>query len=198
MGVITKKYYVLKCMNACKKAESILQEQEDQSVIASLAREVLKNCEAMFQLGDAQAEVYGAANRIADSLYEHPRLKLKLKMMALKAVKSIEDRDGEEYEEGAELRKEIEQLESNIKAADEGRFRDIKSDSVLKKDPVEWTKEFEAVVDEAEHRAYLQLKGVPRGMGFCFEYWAARRAALKELGIEWRTPHEMNPRVMFD
>ena len=198
MTVITKKYYALKCMKACKKAESILREQEDQSVIAQLARDVLKDCKAMLELGDAQEEIYHAVNGITENLFEHPRLKLELKQVALQAVESLEKRDQEDYEEGAELRKEIEQLKSNIQAADEGRFRDIKSDSILKKDPIEWTKEFEAVVDKAEHRAYQQLKGVPRGMGFCFEYWAARRAALQELGIEWRSPHEMNPRVMFD
>ena len=38
----------------------------------------------------------------------------------------------------------------------------------------------------------------PRGMGFCFGYWSAKRGVLAKRGIEWRDPHQMNPRVLFD
>ena len=41
-------------------------------------------------------------------------------------------------------------------------------------------------------------KDEPRGMGFCFNYWSAKRAALARRGIQWRSPSAMNPRVMFD
>lgn len=68
----------------------------------------------------------------------------------------------------------------------------------LKYDPVEDTDGYLAVIDEVERRLYKKLKNQPRGMGFCFEYWSAKRDLLAEYGIEWRSPGVMNPRVMFD
>ena len=186
------------CMKACVEAEEILGEQGDYSRIAQLARKVMLQCELLFKLGIGEAEIYGATNRISESVYEHPRLVLELKKTGLRAVEQLEKKENDEYEEGTALRKEIAQLESNIKAADEGRFGDIQTDSVLKRDPVEWTKAFEDVVDEVEHEVYEKLIDIPRGMGFCFAYWAARREAFQKRGIEWRSPHQMNPRVMFD
>ena len=53
-------------------------------------------------------------------------------------------------------------------------------------------------LDEVEKEVDEQLKDEPRGMGFCFSYWSAKRAALARRGIEWRSPSAMNPRVMFD
>jgi hypothetical protein len=35
-------------------------------------------------------------------------------------------------------------------------------------------------------------------MGFCFAYWAEKRAALARHGIDWNSPQDMNPGVMFD
>lgn len=69
---------------------------------------------------------------------------------------------------------------------------------MLKFDPVERTPEMEAVVEEVEREVCAGLAGTPRGMGFCFAYWNARRDALARRGIEWRSPHLMNPRVIFD
>ena len=68
----------------------------------------------------------------------------------------------------------------------------------LKYDPVEDTDGYLAVIDEVERRLYKKLKNQPRGMGFCFEYWSAKRDLLAEYGIEWRSPGVMNPRVMLD
>lgn len=52
--------------------------------------------------------------------------------------------------------------------------------------------------DDADREAYANLTDVPHGMGFCFAYWAEKRAALAKRGIEWRSPSVMNPRVLFD
>ena len=41
-------------------------------------------------------------------------------------------------------------------------------------------------------------RNAPRGMGFCFLYWSSKAAVLARRGIFWKSPHEMNPRVMFD
>ena len=65
-------------------------------------------------------------------------------------------------------------------------------------DPVERTPEWEKVIYEVEKACDRKLRGVPRGMGFCFEYWSVKKAELAKRGIEWKTPHQMNPRVMFD
>ena len=44
----------------------------------------------------------------------------------------------------------------------------------------------------------FKVKGMPRGMGFCFSYWSAKKSVLESYGIEWRSPRQMNPRVLFD
>jgi hypothetical protein len=69
---------------------------------------------------------------------------------------------------------------------------------MLKVDPVQATKEWENVIYEVEKEVDEQLKDEPRGMGFCFAYWSAKRAALARRGIQWRSPSAMNPGVMFD
>lgn len=69
---------------------------------------------------------------------------------------------------------------------------------MLKVDPVQATPEWEEVIYEVEKEVDEQLKDEPRGMGFCFSYWSAKRSALARRGIEWRSPSAMNPRVMFD
>lgn len=68
----------------------------------------------------------------------------------------------------------------------------------LKFDPVERTEEWEEVIYEAELECDKELAGMPRGMGFCFSYWPALHNALLKRGVEWRNPHQMNPRVLFD
>ena len=69
---------------------------------------------------------------------------------------------------------------------------------MLKVDPVQATKKWEDVINEVEKEVDEELKYEPRGMGFCFSYWSAKRTALARRGIEWRSPSAMNPRVMFD
>lgn len=69
---------------------------------------------------------------------------------------------------------------------------------MLKTDPVQATPEWEEVIYEVEQEVEAELKDQQRGMGFCFAYWSAKRAALSRRGIEWRSPSAMNPRVMFD
>lgn len=81
-------------------------------------------------------------------------------------------------------------------------IRKIKADpreGTLHKDPVEYTRRWEEiyydVVDELDRR----FADTPRGMGFCFGYWHAMADLLSEkYGVDWRNPHLMNPRVMFD
>lgn len=186
------------CLKDCEQAEEILREQGDYSVLSDCARNVLYYCENFVQYDFLINQAYTASKRIAECIYEHPRLLLQIKQVQLEALQEAELQSGHPMNITDDLRAELSQLHSNIQAADEGRFADIKIDSVLKRDPVEWTKAFEDVVDEVEHEVYEQLIDIPRGMGFCFAYWAARREAFQKRGIEWRSPHQMNPRVMFD
>lgn len=65
-------------------------------------------------------------------------------------------------------------------------------------DPVERTPQWEEIYYKVEQECDRQLGDIPRGMGFCFAYWSTRRHVLANHGIHWRSPHEMNPRVMFD
>lgn len=69
---------------------------------------------------------------------------------------------------------------------------------LLEFDPIERSPQWEDVYLEVEEECDRRLSDMPRGMGFCHAYWPTRREVLAEHGIKWRSPHEMNPRVMFD
>lgn len=69
----------------------------------------------------------------------------------------------------------------------------------LRTDPEEYTWEWEKIYYDVEAELDRRLANVPRQMGFCFQYWAMKRELLMEkYGIDWRSPSQMNPRVMFD
>ena len=69
----------------------------------------------------------------------------------------------------------------------------------LRTDPVEYTWEWEKIYYDVEDELDRRLANVPRQMGFCFQYWAMKRELLMEkYGIDWHSPSQMNPRVMFD
>lgn len=71
--------------------------------------------------------------------------------------------------------------------------------SILKSDPVEKTKKYKSIEKEMEEKVMNRLKDVPKGMGWCHLYWSTKREILwNDYGIEWRSPSQMNPRVMFD
>lgn len=190
--------YADECMMYCEKAKKILQEQEDPSPIAMMAREVIRYCRHLAQFEHMLSAAYTATSRMAECIYEHPRLLLELLQVELEILQYAEAVNGHALNITEDLRDRIAQLKGNIRAADEGRFKDIRTDSMLKSDPVEWTAAYEAVIDEAEHEAYAHLNDCPRGMGFCFAYWAEKEASLARRGIEWRSPSCMNPGVMFD
>ena len=97
------------------------------------------------------------------------------------------------------LNAEITRYALNIMAADQKRFDDIEEDGHLRKDPIEWTAEYEEVIAEADEKAHALLADEPRGMGFCFVYWPTlQRILFQDYGIRWRSPAEMNPGVIFD
>ena len=74
----------------------------------------------------------------------------------------------------------------------------LKYHKPLKFDDVERSEEWERYIYEVEKKVDAEMKDTPRGMGFCFSYWSKKRSVLETYGIEWRSPHQMNPRVLFD
>lgn len=69
---------------------------------------------------------------------------------------------------------------------------------LLKFDPVERSERMEEIVEQVERECAEATAGIPRAMGYCFGYWSAKRSILNKYGVRWRSPHEMNPGVMFD
>ncbi|MDE6013283.1 MAG: hypothetical protein K2G91_11255 [Prevotella sp.] len=69
----------------------------------------------------------------------------------------------------------------------------------LNRDPVEYTWEWERIYYDMEAELDARFQNAPRQMGLCFRIWSVKRDLLKEkYGIEWRSPAQMNPRVLFD
>ena len=66
----------------------------------------------------------------------------------------------------------------------------------LKHDPVEMTEEYLAVIDDIEEK--VEKSRTTYGHGSCFEVWSLKKSYLLEHDIEWHTPSELNPRVLFD
>ena len=186
------------CNERCEQAKHILREMDDPSPIADMVREVMYYARHLGQFEHTLADAYTATKRIEECLYEHPRLMLQLKELQLDFVNYAEAIEGQEFTITNDLRAEIRFLQQNIRAADEGRLNDIHDGKMLKSDPIEWTKEYENVIDEADKEAYSHLDDCPRGMGFCFGYWAEKRNALARRSINWRSPQQMNPGVLFD
>lgn len=180
-------------------AEEVLQERDEQAEIASLAREMLLYAEPLEGYDHMLNRLYSAVKRMVNCVYDHPRLKARLIEFEILVLTRIEETEQHELGITEDLRQELEQLNRNIALADAGRLNEIEQTGHLLRDPVEWTARWEEVIDEANRKAYRELADVPRGMGFCFGYWATLDGILKrDYGLEWRNPHQMNPRVMFD
>ena len=190
--------YARICNEYCEKAHKILQEHADPSPVAGWAREVIVYARHLGQFEHMLGAAYVAARDMADCLFDHPRLLLELKETELEILEYIEAVQQHDLDITDDLRAEINTLRHNIQAADEERWEAIINVSHLKHDPIEWSKAYEDVIDEADHEAFSYLEDVPRGMGFCFAYWAEKRKALERRGIEWNSPSRMNPGVMFD
>lgn len=170
-------------------AEELVGSQESEWEVGSLAQEMLRYAAPFEGSEELHDSMHRAALRMAEVLYGHPRLKLRLLELARHHA----------VEEEEELEEQITLLAQNIAAADRGAYDEISESGYLKRDPVEWSARWEEVIDEADRMTYARLVDQPRGMGFCHAFWYERRRVLaEEFGIEWRSPASMNPRVMFD
>ena len=68
----------------------------------------------------------------------------------------------------------------------------------LKFDPIERTQIWEDNIYNAESAAFGLLADTPRGKGFYHAHWPVLQRVLALRGIPWKTPHQLNPKVMFD
>ena len=71
----------------------------------------------------------------------------------------------------------------------------------MKRDPIENTKEYyeamKKIQPELDALNYeLHKQGC--GMGSCHIYFARKKELLKNEGIDWKSPAECNPYVIFD
>jgi hypothetical protein len=65
-------------------------------------------------------------------------------------------------------------------------------------DPVEDTEAYKKAVEEIKDEIDEFMKDRPDGMGSCHVYWSIKKNLLKKRGIDWKTPSECNPYIMFD
>lgn len=143
--------------------------------------------------------VHEVCRRSGRTISTHPRLKLQFLCLQREAWKLIPDTEKEEESTEGQLEQNITLYQSNIAAADRGDFNQILPYGHLKRDPIEWSAAYEAVIDNAEKKVYDELQDFPRGMGFCHAYWhSLETVLLRDYGIKWQSPAAMNPRVRFD
>ena len=71
-----------------------------------------------------------------------------------------------------------------------------KTPRLIKVDPVEHTEAFLAAFDEVME--WVEARRTQRGFGACHELWSLMQDGFALKGIRWKSPREMNPRVMFD
>lgn len=66
-------------------------------------------------------------------------------------------------------------------------------------DPIEHDPAIAPLIDEADKLAQREVENHKQQMGVCHLYWRTKKRILKEqFGIDWQTPAEMNPGVLFD
>lgn len=186
------------CMECVKQAKEAMKDYNSPWMVAELARKYADAAEILKGYEHLVNTLYSLNKEMLEQIYDHPRLKLRLLRIQLSVLRYIEAVNGHDLGITEDVRDEIGELSNCIALADEGRLEEIPQTGHLKRDPVEWTARWEEVIDEADRMAYENLQDVPRGMGWCFGFWSERKAALKQFGIDWRSPHLMNPGVMFD
>ena len=98
-----------------------------------------------------------------------------------------------------DVRVHIRQLEEYID------YENVSTDDFIRKydkhlnfDPIRRTPLWEENYCRWEKECESRLGDIPRGMGFCFAYWHTFAEVLRKDGVEWKSPSQMNPAVMFD
>lgn len=139
-----------------------------------------------------------ACNAICEQLpeYDVPRLVLEILCLERQLVEQATDEEGLTLDEvDAEIQRLSDYIDTDRVSPETFMKRHHRH---LNFDPVERTQLWEDVYYEAEQECDRRLGDTPRGMSFCFAHWSTFRQVLAERGIRWRSPSEMNPRVLFD
>ncbi|MGF7059642.1 hypothetical protein [Brassicibacter mesophilus] len=71
----------------------------------------------------------------------------------------------------------------------------------MKRDPIESTEVFQKVIKKIQpelDRLNESLDKQGYGLGSCHIYWSRKKQMLKGYGIDWKTPAECNPYILFD
>lgn len=131
--------------------------------------------------------------------YDVPRFVLSILRYKLELVQQSDEHDPERYPTAEEVQEEIQRLEDYIDTdhVSDATFHE-RYHRHLKADPVERTPQWEENYYEVEKECDRRLGDTPRGMGFCFSYWSTLRQVLAKRGINWKSPSQLNPGVMFD
>lgn len=187
------------CCGDVLVAEENLRKQSREWENSSLAKEFLDIATYLEGYDHMLERLYSAVSRMVDTIFERPRLKLKLLDFELTVLRRIEAQTGHDMSICEHVSNELSFYYRNIKYADSGDFASIEQRGNLKHDPIEWSTEYERIIDDVEKKVGELLSDEPRGMGFCFLYWNTKANVLSEYyGIEWRSPAIMNPGVIFD
>ena len=187
------------CCGDVLVAEENLRKQSCEWENSSLAKEFLDIATYLEGYDHMLERLYSAVSRMVDTIFERPRLKLKLLDFELTVLRRIEAQTGHDMSICEHVSNELSFYYRNIKYADSGDFASIEQRGNLKHDPIEWSAEYERIIDDVEKKVGELLSDEPRGMGFCFSYWNTKANVLSEYyGIEWRSPAIMNPGVIFD
>ena len=131
--------------------------------------------------------------------YDVPRFVLSILKYKLELVRQSDEQDSAHYPTEEEVLADIQRLEDYIDTEHVSVSDFMKQyDRLLRFAAIERTPQWENNYSEVEQECDRRLGDTPRGMGFCFAYWSTLREVLSERGIIWQSPHELNPRVMFD
>jgi hypothetical protein len=69
----------------------------------------------------------------------------------------------------------------------------------IKSDLKEYDPRYRRIIEAAGQEADENLAEYPREIGFSHMFWAEKKRILNQkYGINWKTPPEMNPEVIFD
>lgn len=69
---------------------------------------------------------------------------------------------------------------------------------MILKDSVEKTEEYRRVMEEIQPVLDKEFPKEDYRMGICHRIWMRKKRLLAQSGIDWKTPAEMNPDVIFD
>jgi hypothetical protein len=66
-------------------------------------------------------------------------------------------------------------------------------------DPIDEHPAYAIVREKVDAQVEEQLRDHPKGLGYCHTYWRTKRRILKEqYQVDWKSPAELNPNIIFD